>query len=260
MKVILTEEQLKSVVSEEIAGNQATVNPRLAYAWVMKQLSMGNISLEDAIHYPERFTGRVREYLRNAINGLVNKNQQVTNQMQADAQKQATPATQVSNSAISKICWWETRHDFGYQMQPKDLQGYYVKGETKKTYGYGLRTHPNGKNMEDVKPVYTQAELENLFKQKIAKETSWVLDWANKNGVNLSQGQLDAFVSAVYNYGRTGFLRTGIPAMIAENQNNPAIPETWAHLADARAKKFPGLVARREEEAKWYQSNIPSAA
>lgn len=89
MKVILTEAQLKSVVSEEIAENQAMINPRLAYAWVMKQLSMGNISLEDAIHYPERFSGRVREYLQNAINNLLNKNQQVTDKMKADAEETA---------------------------------------------------------------------------------------------------------------------------------------------------------------------------
>lgn len=89
MKVFLTEEQLKRVVSEEIANKQAMVDPRVAYAWVMRQLSMGNISMQDAIQYPERFTGKVRQFLRNAINNFLNKNQQVTNQMQADAEQQA---------------------------------------------------------------------------------------------------------------------------------------------------------------------------
>jgi GH24 family phage-related lysozyme (muramidase) len=144
-------------------------------------------------------------------------------------------------------------------MKDKDLQGYYVKGETKKTYGYGLRSHPNGQDMEKVKSVYTQNELEQLFKQKIANETNWVLKWANENNVTLGQGQLDAFVSAVYNYGRTGFLRTGIPAMIAENPDNPKIAETWSHLADARAAKYPGLVDRRQMEAEWYDSDTEKA-
>ena len=89
MKVILTEEQLKQVISEEIAGNQEMVNPRVAYAGLMKALSMGNISMEDAIQYPERFSGKVREFLRNAVNKLLGKNAQVTDKMKADAEEQA---------------------------------------------------------------------------------------------------------------------------------------------------------------------------
>jgi uncharacterized cupin superfamily protein len=89
MKVILTEEQLKRVISEEIAGNQAMVNPRVAYAGLMKALSMGNISMEDAIKYPEKFSGKVREFLRNAVNKLLGKDAQVTDKMKADAEEQA---------------------------------------------------------------------------------------------------------------------------------------------------------------------------
>lgn len=89
MKVILTEEQLKQVISEEIAGNQAMVNPRVAYAGLMRALSMGNISMEDAIQYPEKFSGKVREFLRNAVNKLLGKNAQVTDKMKADAEEQA---------------------------------------------------------------------------------------------------------------------------------------------------------------------------
>jgi len=89
MKVILTEEQLKQVISEEIAGNQAMVNPRVAYAGLMRALSMGNISMEDAIQYPEKFSGKVREFLRNAVNKLLGKNAQVTDKMKADAEKQS---------------------------------------------------------------------------------------------------------------------------------------------------------------------------
>ena len=114
--------------------------------------------------------------------------------------------------------------------------------------------------MQDIKSVWTQPELEKLFKDKIEAEKVWVLDWARKNSVTLGQGQLDAMVSAVYNYGRTGFLKTGVPAMIAQNPDNPEIPEKWAHLSDARAKKFPGLVTRRAEEASWYQNDIQNQA
>lgn len=89
MKVILTEEQLKSVVSEEIAGNQTMVNPRVAYAALMKALSMGNINMEDAIQFPEKFAGKAREFLKNALNNFLGKNTQVTDKMKADAEEQA---------------------------------------------------------------------------------------------------------------------------------------------------------------------------
>ena len=251
MKVILTEEQLKNVICEEIANNQAMVNPRIVFGWLIKMLSMGKISMEDALEYPDNFSGKLRDSLRNLIFGLKNKNQQDTNQ--AVGTKKA--ATTISDNALSKICKWETRHDFGYQMSAKDLKGYRVKGEGKKTYGYGLRAHPDGGFMEDIKQIWTQPELEELFKQKIGRETQWVLNWAAKNGVELGQGQLDAMVSAVYNYGRTGFLKTGIPAMIAQNQNDPRIPQVWATASDHR-KNMSGLHTRRREEAAWYKSGM----
>lgn len=277
MKVILTESQLNQLIQEEV--NEAnflqslldTKSPDKLASKIVLGLLLGTINFtalptivsqvaenNPAVENVDQngFLNRIKTMWRNAAN----KEAQITDQMKADAQQQAGPATEVSKDAISQICKWETRKDFGYQMQPKDLKGYYVKGENIKTYGYGLRVHPNGKYMQDIKAVWTQPELEKLFKEKIEKEKAWVLNWANKNNVTLGQGQLDAMVSAVYNYGRTGFLKTGVPALIAQNPNNPAIPEKWAHLSDARAKKFPGLATRRAEEANWYQTDISQNA
>ena len=277
MKVILTESQLNQLIQEEV--NEAnflqslldTKSPDKLASKIVLGLLLGTINFtalptivsqvaenNPAVENVDQngFLNRIKTMWRNAAN----KEAQITDQMKADAQQQAGPATEVSKDAISQICKWETKKDFGYQMQPKDLQGYYVKGENIKTYGYGLRVHPNGKYMQDIKAVWTQPELEKLFKEKIEKEKAWVLNWANKNNVTLGQGQLDAMVSAVYNYGRTGFLKTGVPALIAQNPNNPAIPEKWAHLSDARAKKYPGLATRRAEEANWYQTDISQNA
>ena len=261
MKIIITESQFKQIINEELTQSQpGMVNPRLVYARFMKALSMGSIDMADAVKYPDNFQGNLKASLQKLVNFFLNKNQQNADQMQTNNKETVKPeATSISNNALSQICKWETRHDFGYQMQPKDLNGYYNRGESRKTYGYGLRTHPNGKYMEDVKQTWTQPELEQLFKQKISNEVNWVLNWANKNGVKLGQGQLDAMVSAVYNYGRTGFLRTGIPAMIAQNQNDPKIPEVWAHASDNR-KNMGGLQLRRGEEAKWYQSDLGNVA
>lgn len=271
MKVILTEEQLRQVIQEEVIeenlitsllglGDPGKIIKKIVIALllgtitfaavpkIIGRLGQSNPAVEQVGE--ENFIDKIK----NMFTKLKDKEQQVTDKMDGYTRRVAAKANEISNEALSKICWWETRHNFGYPMSEKDLKGYYVKGEARKTYGYGLRTHPNGQFMEDVKSAYTQKELEELFKQKIKNETDWVLKWANNNGVTLNQGQLDAMVSAVYNYGHSGFLRTGIPALIAQNPNNPEIAEKWAHLADTRAKKYPGLVKRRTEEANWYRA------
>lgn len=272
MKVILTEEQFNQLIQEEvieeglISSLLGLNDPNKFVRRIVLALLLGTItigSLPGIIRTVSQRNPAIenvsQDKLYNKIKGIwqnmKDKDAQITDNMQGYVRRQKEKATEISSNALSKICFWETRHDFGYQMQPKDLQGYYVKGETKKTYGYGLRSHPNGQDMEKVKAVYSQNELEQLFKQKIANETNWVLKWAKEHNVTLGQGQLDAFVSAVYNYGRSGFLRTGIPAMIAENPDNPKIADTWSHLSDAKAAKYPGLVGRRQQEAQWYDSD-----
>ena len=277
MKIVLTESQLNRLIQEEV--NEANLlrslfnssSPDKLVSKIVLALLLGTITftalpivLNKAIQNNPAMENTDPNALMNRIkmvfNRAKNKEAQVTDKMKTDAEQTAQQATDVSQNAISQICKWETRKDFGYQMQPKDLQGYYVKGENVKTYGYGLRTHPNGQLMQNVKAVWTQPELEKLFKEKVEAEKNWVINWASKNGVTLGQGQLDAMVSAVYNYGRNGFLKTGVPAMIAQNPNNPAIPQRWAHLADAKAKKYPGLVSRRAEEASWYNTDITPEA
>ena len=277
MKIVLTESQLNQLIREEV--NEANLlrslfnssSPDKLVSKIVLALLLGTITftalpivLNKAIQNNPAMENTDPNALMNRIkmvfNRAKNKEAQVTDKMKTDAEQTAQQATDVSQNAISQICKWETRKDFGYQMQPKDLQGYYVKGENVKTYGYGLRTHPNGQLMQNVKAVWTQPELEKLFKEKVEAEKNWVINWASKNGVTLGQGQLDAMVSAVYNYGRNGFLKTGVPAMIAQNPNNPAIPQRWAHLADAKAKKYPGLVSRRAEEASWYNTDITPEA
>ena len=161
MKVILTESQLNQLIQEEV--NEAnflqslldTKSPDKLASKIVLGLLLGTINFtvlptivsqvaenNPAVENVDQngFLNRIKTMWRNAAN----KEAQITDHMKADAQQQAGPATEVSKDAISQICKWETRKDFGYQMQPKDLKGYYVKGENIKTYGYGLRVHPNG--------------------------------------------------------------------------------------------------------------------
>jgi GH24 family phage-related lysozyme (muramidase) len=161
--------------------------------------------------------------------------------------------TGLSDGMLSFICFYESGHQFGYKMTDKDLNGYDLHDAGgHKTYGYGLLYHPVSKKfMDTIKKVWTQQELEILFKIH-AKATSNKIDsWAQRNNVKLNQNQKDAIASACYNFG-PGFLNKGICKLIAKNPNNPAIKNVWAHLSDAQGKRYPGLIRRRQAEANWY--------
>jgi len=160
--------------------------------------------------------------------------------------------TGLSDGMINFICQYETGKNFGYTMTSKDLNGYDL-GDAKGhlTYGYGLLYHPNGKLMDTIKKKWTQKELEQLFLEH-AKYTSDKIDnWANANKIKLNQNQKDAIASGCYNFG-FGFLNKQISKLIIANPNNPAIRSTWAHLSDKQGVKYPGLIKRRQAEARWY--------
>ena len=158
----------------------------------------------------------------------------------------------ISDGMINFICQYETGHKFGYTMTTKDLNGYdlYDAGGHK-TYGYGLLYHPLGKYMDSIKKTWTQKELEGLFLEHAKQASTKIDNWAKANKVTLNQNQKDAIASACYNFG-FGFLNKNICKLIAANPNNPAIRNTWSHLSDVQGKKYPGLIKRRQAEAKWY--------
>ena len=177
------------------------------------------------------------------------------NKTQATTQQSLSSGNNVGISAgmINFICQYETGKKFGYTMTAKDLNGYDLHDAGgHKTYGYGLLYHPTTqKFMDTIKKVWTQKELEQLFLQH-AKQASIKIDnWAKANKVTLNQNQKDAIASACYNFG-FGFLNKNICKLIAANPNNPAIRNTWAHLSDVQGKKYPGLIKRRQAEARWY--------
>ena len=177
------------------------------------------------------------------------------NQTQTTTQQVTSSYNNVGISAgmINFICQYETCKKFGYTMTAKDLNGYDLHDAGgHKTYGYGLLYHPTTqKFMDTIKKVWTQKELEQLFLQH-AKQASIKIDnWAKANKVTLNQNQKDAIASACYNFG-FGFLQKQICKIIAANPNNPTIRNTWSHLSDVQGKKYPGLIKRRQAEARWY--------
>lgn len=163
----------------------------------------------------------------------------------------------LSEQMINQICLWEAGKKFGSPMTKQDLRGVDI-GDAggHRTFGYGSLFY-KGKYMDEIKQEFTQTELENIFLEEINKKTNVVKTWASKNGITLKQGQLDAIVSACYNFGE-GFLTSkgksysNTVDMIKRNPNDLAIKNSWAHMSDVQGKKYPGLIRRRVMEANWY--------
>lgn len=120
-----------------------------------------------------------------------------------------------------------------------------------KTYGAGLLFHPSGKYMDQIKPIWSQSELDGLFIGTVKSNVDKVHKWMQKNNIALNQNQIDAIVSGIYNFG-AGFLNKSVCKMIAKDPNDRAIHNTWAHMSDVQGKKYPGLIKRRNLEANWY--------
>ena len=103
--------------------------------------------------------------------------------------------------------------------------------------------------MDQIKPNWTQQELEALYLVTVKQMTQKVKNWAK--GIELNQYQIDALVCACFNFG-PGFLNRSICKIIRQSPDNHAIYGIWCHLSDAQAKKYPGLIKRRQTEAAWY--------
>lgn len=154
----------------------------------------------------------------------------------------------IPGEIVNFICKKETGKSYGYQMAPKDLNGYNL-GDAggHRTFGYGLLFHPTlNKYMDQVKQSWTQSELESLYIQHINMAAGQVRSWAGKAGVNLSPNQVGAIVSAVFNCG-PGFLKSATAhAILAKD---PRAVDLWRHHSDKMGARFPGLLTRRQEEA-----------
>lgn len=165
--------------------------------------------------------------------------------------------TGLSEQMVKQICLWEAGKPFGMTMTAKELKGVDI-GDAggHRTFGYGSLYY-KGKYMDTIKQEFTQEELEKIFLEDVTEKTNVVKSWAAKNGLTLRQGQIDALVSACYNFG-TGFLTqqgkvySNTVNMIKKNPNDLAIKNSWAHMSDKQGQKYPGLIKRREQEANWY--------
>lgn len=165
----------------------------------------------------------------------------------------------ISEGMLNFISIMETSHKFGYTMQKKDLYGIDI-GDAKghKTYGYGLLVNPiTKKYMDSIKQVWTQDELQNLYRYTVSENAKKVDKWSQKNNISLNQNQKDAIVSAMFNFGpgfitNKGKVYSKTVNMIIQNPNNQEIKNAWANMSNAQGKRYPGLIKRRKAEANWY--------
>ena len=112
------------------------------------------------------------------------------------------------------------------------------------TIGYGHYGPDVFKNM-----TITKERAEDLLKQDLKKFEA-VVDKLS----NLTQNQFDALVSICYNIGTTNFLKSTLYRKVKANPKDKTIPDEFRKWKLAGGKVLPGLVKRRDLEAKLYIS------
>jgi lysozyme len=76
----------------------------------------------------------------------------------------------------------------------------------------------------------------------------------NRYGLHLTQNQFDALVSFVFNVGAGNFRNSTLLKRLKANPNDPDIANQFKRWVYSDGKVLPGLVRRRNEEAKLYFS------
>ena len=110
------------------------------------------------------------------------------------------------------------------------------------TIGYG---HTYNVKMGD-RITEEQAEM-LLIGDLIVAETE-----VNRYGLDLTQNQFDALVSFVFNVGVGNFRRSTLLKRLKANPNDPDIANQFKRWVYGNGKVLPGLVRRRNDEAKLY--------
>lgn len=110
------------------------------------------------------------------------------------------------------------------------------------TIGYG---HTNDVKIGD---KITEAQAESFLREDLITAETEV----NRYGLDLTQNQFDALVSFVYNVGAGNFRSSTLLKNLKANPNDPDIANQFKKWVYGNGKVLPGLVRRRNEEAKLY--------
>lgn len=99
----------------------------------------------------------------------------------------------------------------------------------------------------------TQAEAEALLREDLSYCESAVIRLVKKP---INQNQFDALVSFVFNIGEGKFKTSTLLKVINNDPNDYAIKPQFQRWIFADGKTLPGLIDRRNEEAKLYFSKL----
>ena len=120
----------------------------------------------------------------------------------------------------------------------------------------GVLTIGYGHTGADVIPgkIITQAQADELFESDIMKFERQVA--AVVGPTNLRQCQWDAIVSLAYNIGIGNFGRSTLLSKLKSYPDNPTIRAEFVRWNKAGGKVQPGLVKRRDWEARRYFGEV----
>lgn len=100
----------------------------------------------------------------------------------------------------------------------------------------------------------TQSEADALFETDLDRFCRGINSAIGTS--NLRQCQYDAVVSLAYNIGVGNFMKSTLLKKIKSNPDNPSIRDEFRKWRYAGGKELPGLVRRREWEARRYFGEV----
>lgn len=151
-------------------------------------------------------------------------------------------ATTILNISESGIQFIKNREGFS---------PYAYSDYSQNSIGYGCRCdtnqYPNG---------ISETEADTLLRNTLKSYINGINDWANLNGVNLTQYQFDALVSFSFNVGLTSFKQSTLAKYIISGENAEAIAGQFSRwnkvTVNGEKVVHDGLVNRRKYEMNLY--------
>ena len=105
-------------------------------------------------------------------------------------------------------------------------------------YGHTRGVHPG--------QTITEAQAESLLKADLIS----VVSFTNLSGIAKTQGQFDALCSFIFNVGKGNFLKSTLRTKILQQAPAKEIQAEFRRWVYAKKVKQPGLVKRRNWEAR----------
>lgn len=117
------------------------------------------------------------------------------------------------------------------------------------TIGYGATFYTDGKKVTMSDTPITEEKAVELLKDMLVKFEQYVDSYCVDT---VSQNQFDALVSFCYNVGPANLKSSTLLKKVNINPNDVTIEDEFMKWTKGGGKTLPGLVRRREAEAKLY--------